>query len=104
MSDMPDLSKIVNLIMENPTLIAEISALAKGDSAKEEHTSAAPEPIAQTPASTPASIPAGALPIISKSEKRQRLLSAMKPYLKDERSRAIDSMLSVAEILDMVRR
>ena len=99
MSDTPDLSRIVNLIMENPSLIAEISALAKGDKESSESTADAPKPEAEAPAS----LPIFDAPVLTRNEKRQRLLSAMKPYLKDERSRAIDSILSVAEILDMVR-
>lgn len=100
MSDMPDLSKIVNLIMENPSLIAEISALAKKNDESTQETEPVPE---QNASEAIASVSASTPPIISRSDKRQRLLSAMKPYLKDERSRAIDSMLSIAEILDMIR-
>ena len=99
MSDTPDLSRIVNLIMENPSLIAEISALAKGNAENSENTDDAPKPQIEAAAS----VPIFDAPILSKNEKRHKLLSAMKPYLKDERSRAIDSILSVAEILDMVR-
>ena len=99
MSDTPDLSRIVNLIMENPSLIAEISALAKKDAQSGEGDTDTTTPQIEAAAS----IPIFDTPSLSKNEKRQRLLSAMKPYLKDERSRAIDSILSVAEILDMVR-
>ena len=99
MSDTPDLSKIVSLIMENPSLIAEISALVKNDAEKTE-----PEaPVAVSVEEHAESAPASITPATSKSEKRKHLLYAMKPYLKDERSRAIDSMMSIVEILDMVR-
>ena len=100
MSDTPDLSKIVGLIMQNPSLISEIQSLVqKGDNAdtpevkdevkevKEE------EPTIAKPASTRE----------SRNERRARLLSAMKPYLKDERARSIDTMLMIADMLDTVR-
>ena len=97
---MPDLSKIVNLIMENPSLIAEISALAKKNDESLQQTVSVTE---KEEKEDTASVSASTLPTVTRSEKRQRLLSAMKPYLKDERSRAIDSMLSIVEILDMIR-
>ena len=100
MSEMPDLSKIVNLIMENPSLIAEISALAKKNDESLQQTVSVTE---KEEKEDTASVSASTLPTVTRSEKRQRLLSAMKPYLKDERSRAIDSMLSIVEILDMIR-
>ena len=98
MSDTPDLGKIVSLIMENPDLIARIQSLAKGDVAKE--AANAPEE-AEATAAEPVAVSA---PIATDPrDKRNRLLSAMKPYLSSERARAIDSMMSVAEILDMMK-
>ena len=97
MSDTPDLSKVVGLIMQNPALIEQISSLVKSEqepgliAEQKEEDKAAP------------SVSASVTPNVSKNVKRQRLLSALKPYLRDERARAIDSMLSVAEILDMIR-
>ena len=95
MSDTPDLSKIVGLIMQNPALIEQISSLVKSDSAPIENTEETSAPVQSISSST--------APALSKNDKRQRLLSALKPYLRDERARAVDSMLSIAEILDMVR-
>ena len=95
MSDTPDLSKIVGLIMQNPALIEQISSLVKSDSAPIENTEETSAPVQ--------SISSSGAPALSKNDKRQRLLSALKPYLRDERARAVDSMLSIAEILDMVR-
>lgn len=97
MSDTPDLGKIVSLIMENPDLIARIQGLAKGEEAKE-----APKPQkaeAEVAAPVEVSRPAA----IDTKEKRNKLLSAMKPYLSSERSKAIDSVMSVVEILDMMK-
>ena len=107
MAETPDIGKIIGLIMENPSLIAEISALARrdgrdaADAASERETASksevtsveADEPaVTSTPTENPARI------------NRHRLLSAMKPYLSEGRCRAIDQMTSLGEILDAMRR
>ena len=97
MSETPDLGKIVSLIMENPDLISRIQGLAKGENAKETPTPVKEETevIAPAEVSRPASV--------DPKEKRNRLLGAMKPYLSSERAKAIDSVMSVVEILDMMK-
>lgn len=96
MQSTPDLSKIVNLIMQNPDLIQQISALADSEQTEEESEleetveTQAPEKI----------IPTG-------NEKnmrahRRELLSAMKPYLSESRRTAIDSMASILDIIDVM--
>ena len=95
MSDTPDLGRIVSLIMENPTLIEEISNLAKRDS--EEATS-----VAESPVEEPASAPITDSP--SPTVGRSRILHAMKPYLSPERQKAIDSMAAIAEMLTLMKR
>lgn len=92
-----DIGKIVGLIMENPALIEQISALAKNESkeptkAQEEATVNA-EPIEDT-------YKASASPRLE----RARLLGALKPYVSGERAKAIDSMISIADILDVMRQ
>ena len=94
----PDLSRIVNLIMENPKLIEEISALAKGDG----------EPVSDKPqvseSEARASSPTYAEEKRSDGrERRAQLLSALKPYLSGERQKAIDSMMTFADIIDSMR-
>ena len=39
----------------------------------------------------------------SRNESRHRLLSALKPYVSKDRSRALDSMEAIANILEMLR-
>ncbi len=105
MSDTPDLSAIVSLIMENPTLLSQIQELARGASRgddeksadSEEQTLPEPEPIANLPEPP---VPNAAL---SRREKRTRLLSGLKPYLSDERKRTVDTMLTFADMLEAVR-
>ena len=100
MSSTPDIGRIIQLIMENPNLVDEISRLAKTDSTeaakveiKEEEK--APLPIPQKESSSSSELP--------KKQKRTELLGALKPYLSGERAKAIDSMLSVVEIIDMMK-
>ena len=97
MSDTPDLSKIVNLIMQNPHLISEIQSLAKGEKKDEGEESS--EAQTRTEASVKADVP----PRVSKSEKRGKLLASMKPYLREERARSIDTFLTIADMLDTLR-
>ena len=77
----PDLSRIINIIMENPRLIEEIAALAKSG----EQSS---EPVAEKAAV---------------AGRRGELLGALKPYLSTERAKAIDSMMTIAGILDAMK-
>lgn len=87
-----DLSKIVSLIMENPKIIEEIRGLSeKADikEAKEFEERTAPAEIRRVENES--------------ATKRKALLSAIKPYVSKERGQAIDSMISIAEILDMMR-
>ena len=89
----PDLSRIISVIMENPALIEEISALAT--KTKENDTEELGE--------------GEATPTVAEVNtrdthgRREQLLSALKPYLSNERQKAIDSMITFAEILDTVR-
>ena len=93
----PDISRIISVIMENPDLIEQISSLVKEAPPDE------PKEIEETPA---AEVEASALPSSGQDlrSRREHLLSALKPYLSDERQRAIDSMMTFADILDAVRR
>ena len=92
-----DLSRIVNLIMENPALIEEIKGLASGGavSEKREEPKEDPAPIEEREdAQIEADLP---------KVRRRELLCALKPYVSEKRSRAIDSMLTIVEILDVMR-
>ena len=93
----PDIGRIINLIMENPKLIEEISNLAKSD-AKSEDVKAA-----EAPPPPESSVSTGALPLRSHS-RRGELLTLLKPYLSERRASAIDSMVSVADVLKLMKR
>ncbi len=86
-----DLSKIVSLIMENPSLIEQISNLAK----QSEDSSPEAEPVAEAPVITE--------PKVNSPKKlhRTQLIGAIKPYLSPERRKAVETMLSIMDILDI---
>lgn len=100
-----DIGRIVSLIMENPQLIEEISRLANGDRSRDE----TPTPV-ETPPEAPTEESEAVLALPQQSaergaseKNRSRLLGALKPYVSKERAQAIDSMLSVVEILDAMK-
>ncbi|MBQ7363472.1 MAG: hypothetical protein IJW48_03360 [Clostridia bacterium] len=104
MSDTPDLSKIVSLIMENPSLVAQIQELAAGktkESAATDRPDTEPVPASEEAVSIP--MPSDTHSPLTQREKRARLLSGLKPYLSDERRRTIDTMLTFADMLETVR-
>ena len=103
MSATPDLSKIVQLIMENPDLVDSISRLAQSDGATEEKAVEAPAPTPVEPVKERVQAPQTNSDAQGKKERRTRLLSALKPYMSGERARAIDSMLSIADVLDVMK-
>ncbi len=99
-----DLSKIVSLIMQNPKLIEEISALANGsDVGTEEAESISNESPATVEVKAEPSVPAAATSNRSSGVARAQLLGALKPFVSPERSGAIDSMLTIADILDVMK-
>ena len=97
----PDLSRIVGLIMENPRLIEEISSLMKKDGDAEEkpitHEAELPEITGNAAEDSPSGDTA------ERAQRRSRLLGALKPYLSKERARAIDSMISISEMIDLMK-
>lgn len=104
MADGNDLSKIVSLIMENPHLIEEISNLAKGSKTETEQIDEAKQASEDISAQDrPASAPIFNQRVHPGGKNRSQLLGALKPYVSLERAQAIDSMLSIVEILDAMK-
>ena len=100
----PDLSRIVSLIMENPKLIEEISTLAKKDAENAKTKASLPEPApSEDSASVSAEPTYTAKDGRGSRERRSQLLSALKPYLSSERQKAIDSMMTFADVFDTMR-
>ena len=99
-----DLSKVVGLIMENPALIEQISSLARKSAVSQtsEENLEIPEETAPQKAEEVHAEPTYARAEIGQSN-RTRLLCALKPYVSKERAKAIDSMISIADILDVMK-
>lgn len=99
-----DVGRVIGLIMENPQLIEQIANLAKGSSTSSEAPQVEEEK-SENEADVEAT-PTVSQPTYSqRSERSNRahLLGALKPYVSSERAKAIDSMISIADILDMMR-
>ena len=99
-----DIGRVVGLIMENPQLIEQISALAKGQGDRKEEV--VTEPVSTEAKAIEESATTVSQPIYNQSHdrvNRAHLLGALKPYVSKERAKAIDSMISIADILDMMR-
>ena len=100
-----DVGKVIGLIMENPQLIEQISNLArqKNDDTKADEA----EKIVTNEENVSRTIESSAQPTYSAPSfsrgNRAQLLGALKPYVSQERAKAIDSMISIADILEMMR-
>ena len=104
MSETPDLSKIVSVIMQNPALISEIAALASATKQPTEQPTEETKPevvIEQSKQTSP--IPERPEPSRARAH-RKELLSAMKPYLSESRRGALDSMASILDVIDVMIR
>ncbi len=103
----PDLSKVVSLIMENPSLIEQISGLVKTEMAEKPQKDEPKETELPSSGSIAESEEimkeASAVPLVGARQNRARLMSALKPYVSESRQKALDSFLSIADILDMMR-
>ena len=91
-----DISKVINVIMENPKLLDEIKSLAASEGAVEPAAADNTEPSEVHTAYTTEPTP-------QKRSKRTELLDALKPYISDERKKAIESFITIAEILEVMR-
>lgn len=101
-----DLTKIVSIIMENPKLVEEIRDMVTKSEAKEETSPPTEAQVSEGEAEATIT----ALPHTeentygkSRSSRRNELLRAMRPYVSEERSRAIESMITIADILFAIK-
>ena len=101
-----DLSKIIGIIMENPKLVAEIKDMVTKAEAEEGEVMPAKATEANE-AAEESHVPTS--PVFentyreSKSSRRNELLRAMRPYVSEERGRAIESMITIMDILFAVK-
>ena len=112
MASTPDLSKIVEVIMQNPELITTITSLiaSSSSSTEDQATNDAPE-TTEAPkiesSATPLTAQVKASATLSEPQSarspRRELLGALKPYLSESRRAAIDSMISISDVLSMMK-
>ena len=93
MAEGVDLGKMVSMIMENPSLMAEIGKMASGVSQEEESPKEEALPVAKEPEMVR---PTG------KRERRHRLMGAIREYLSEPRAKAVDTMMNLFDIIDLV--
>ena len=92
----PDISRVISTLMENPDIIERISALMNSEpQPKQESVSEAVEKADAATYTAPEN---------ERKRRRSQLLGAIKPYVKKERREAIDSVIAIADIVDMMRR
>ena len=94
-----DIAKVVSLIMENPKLVEEIKALV----AEDHESSDGKETVREEPVAAVEETVAIHTEPPRHPKRRGELLEALKPYMSDERRKAIDSFMAIADILDMMR-
>lgn len=115
-----DMSKIIGIIMENPDLISKIRSLADNSEENTNQVSASPEAAddksynADTEPPPSAENKAEAADSVStvgsakdnsllKRKKRNELLCALKPYVSSQRASAIDTILSVVDVFEILK-
>ena len=109
MDGMADISRILGIIMENPEIIDKIRQMAQTDenSDSETETAASPAPteakLPENGAAETDSVKTSAAPKEYDKKRRHDLLCAIKPYVSPQRSRAIDTMLSVVEVFEIMK-
>ena len=92
-----DLSSVINLIMENPELVNKIKSLAEEGGQKAPKTDAVPTVKEAVKEEEPPRVKERAV------AKRAELLRALSPYISDNRKKAIETFMSIADILDLMR-
>ena len=95
----PDLSKIIGVIMENPDIVKRISELASMNT-KSQEADATVQPVS-TDKVEPVTNYISDEP--TSASKRRQLLGALRPYMNESRSRAMDSMMAIADVIDMMK-
>lgn len=107
MGENQDISKIIGIIMENPDIIEKIKSLAQNDSPSTDNLKNDESTVVSanlnSNESSPPTAEAVALQKTQNKKRRRELLSALKPYVKSDRAKAIDTMLSVIDVIDVMK-
>ena len=103
MANTPDIARVVSLIMENPRLIEEISSMVNNSGDEHEGDEVARSEEKKDPDTAQASQNIEKEERTPSRKNRSELLSALKPYVSKERAQAIDSMITIVNILDTMK-
>lgn len=105
MDGAPDISKVVGVLMEHPDLMERITSLI-GKGSEDESAPSEIQPIEEATRIEENAQPTAASTSDDEARRRNRarLLGAMKPYLSENRTRAIDTMIGIADALDILKR
>ena len=106
MENAPDLSKVISTIIQNPELMSMIKGMSqKIDTEEAKEASAKPqEPVDTEDEALAEEVTARPESDLSvKRKRRHDLLCAIKPYVSKSRSRAIDTMLSLSDVLEVIK-
>ncbi len=90
-----ELNKIIGMIMENPELVEKIKAMGEAAEAGKKEEEKTDEPTKETSA-TPTFTP--------RRSKRNELLRSLESFLSEDRKKSIETMLTIADVLDNVKR
>ena len=104
MDGTPDISRVINLIMENPELIDGIKSMLSKESSESEKKSAEAETEAVDTSASISEPTVAVKDADSGRSRRNALLRALKPYVSGERAKAIDTMMSIADVMDIIKR
>lgn len=105
MGESQDISKIIGIIMENPDIIARIRSLADESESKSVPTDAEPQVKEECKKQSYSGFTRESASVTNAEANRRRreLLTALKPYVKCERAKAIDTMLTVIDVIGVMK-
>ena len=114
-----DLSKIISMVAENPELVSSFKSMLSsvnttesnknGNSTINDENQYESKPLEkenerqEKPLETEPAIAEQKNTAILRKRRRKELLCALKPYVCSERSKAIDTMLSLTDVLDVLK-
>lgn len=105
----PNLTDGLGAVLSNPKLMAKLPQMMAmlrpmlEQQPAADSTTEAPPAAAQTAPAGPA-VPAIAIPQKKATDRRTALLVALKPFLSDDRKNAVDAMLRISALGDVLRR
>ena len=93
-----DLSKVISLIMENPAIVEQIRNMVEASEKKETN-----EEREAPKKATPTALSQNTY-TESHTSKRNERLRAISPYLSEERGKAIETMITIADIITAAKK